>query len=277
MKHEDGSLTSAGKTRLYYQAWAPDGKPAAVMAMVHGTPGHGGMMHRYGEGLAPRGTAVYALDLRGHGKSDGPRGYVNSWSEFRADLDVLLMTIRGRHAGLPLFVMGHSMGAVVVLDSALRTPAGVDGVIATAAALGKLSIPSYQFTMARILARLAPHTGIPVDNDHTHSLRDPEMIAVYQADPLRFQKGTARLAVEFMDAVAWVNAHAGDLHLPLLMLHGGADILASPEGSRAFFEKVPGPDKEYKEYPGALHELYNDVGWQVVVADVAGWIERRGV
>jgi len=275
MKHEDGSLTSAGKTRLYYQAWAPDGKPAAVMAMVHGTPGHGGMMHHYGEGIAPRGTAVYALDLRGHGKSDGPRGYVNSWSEFRADLDALLEMIRGRHAGLPLFVMGHSMGAVVVLDSVLRAPAGIDGVIATAAALGKLSIPSYQFTMARILSRLAPRTGIPVDNDHTHSLRDPEMIAVYQADPLRFQKGTARLAVEFMDAVDWVNAHASDLRLPLLMLHGGADILASPEGSRAFFAKVPGPDKEYKEYPGALHELYNDFGWQKVVADVAGWLERE--
>jgi alpha-beta hydrolase superfamily lysophospholipase len=275
MKHADGTLTSADKTRLYYQSWSPDGEPAAVMAMVHGTPGHGGMMHNYGESLAPGGIAVYALDLRGHGKSDGPRGYVNSWSDFRADLGALLAMIRGRHAGLPQFVMGHSMGAVVVLDSVLRAPDGIAGAIATAAALGKLSIPSYQFTMARVLSRLAPRSGMPLDNDHSHSLRDPGMIAVYQADPLRFQKGTFRLAVEFMDAVDRVNAHAGDLHLPLLMLHGGADILASPEGSRAFFEKVPGPDKEYKEYPGALHELHNDFGWQEVMADVAGWLERQ--
>jgi acylglycerol lipase len=245
------------------------------MAMVHGTPGHGGMMHNYGEGLAPRGFAVYALDLRGHGESDGPRGYINSWSEFRADLGALLKMIRHRNAGPPLFVMGHSMGAVVVLDYVLRTPGGIAGVIVTAAALGKLSIPSYQFTMARMLSRLAPRYGMPLDNDHSHSMRDPEMMAVYQADSLRFQKGTVRLAVEFMDAVDWVNTHAGDLRLPLLMLHGGADILASPEGSRSFFEKVPGSNKEYKEYPGALHELYNDFGWQEVVADVGRWLERQ--
>jgi len=232
-------------------------------------------MHNYGEGLAPRGVAVYALDLRGHGKSDGARGYINSWSEFRADLGAFLDMIRSRNPALPLFVMGHSMGAVVVLDYILRSPNGIAGVITTAAALGKLSIPSYQFAMARVMSRLAPKMGMPLDNDHSHSMRDPEMMTVYQTDSLRFQKGTVRLAVEYMDAMDWVNAHAGDLRLPLLMLHGGADILAAPEGSRAFFEQVPGPNKEYKEYPGALHELYNDFGWQDVVADVAGWLERQ--
>jgi alpha-beta hydrolase superfamily lysophospholipase len=200
---------------------------------------------------------------------------VNSWGEFDTDLGVFLGRLRGSHPGLPLYVMGHSMGAVVVLDYLLRSPGGVAGVIATAAALGKLSIPSYQFAMARVLSKLAPRTGMPLDNDHSHAMRDPEMMAVYQADPLRFQKGTMRLAVEFMDAVARVNLHAGEWQLPLLMLHGGADILAWPEGSRAFFDKVPISNKERKEYPEALHELYNDFGWQEVVADVGGWLERQ--
>jgi alpha-beta hydrolase superfamily lysophospholipase len=275
MEHCAGNLMGDDGTKLYYQSWQSDSEARAVVAILHGIGGHSGMFGHAAECLVPQGYRLYGLDLRGHGRSDGTRGHVRSWDDYRGDVTGFLRMIREANTTLPLFLMGHSMGAVIALDYVLRSPEGFSGIITSAAPLGAVHLPAHLLTISRVLSSLAPRTSFTVDQDLSRSSRDPEALAVYAQDTLRHSKGTARLGTEFTAAVDRVNANAANLRLPLLMLHGTGDRLAAVEGSRAFFAKVPGPDKEYREYAEAYHELHNDINYREVFADIADWLGRH--
>jgi len=172
-------------------------------------------------------------------------------------------------------LMGHSMGGVIALDYALRAPAGLSGVIASAPPLGKLGIAPVLLTISRALSRMWPRFAMDTGMDFAASARDPAVLQAYAADRLRHSTGTVRLGTEFLAAVAWTNAHAADLQVPLLIVHGGADRLAAPAASRAFFDQVTFPDKQYHEYAGGYHELHNDLNRQEMLADLVCWLERH--
>jgi len=170
------------------------------------------------------------------------------------------------------------MGAIVVLDYVLRLPdpagSGLSGVIIIAPALGQVAISPVKLAIARLLSRWWPGFTLETGFDAAASSRDPAVLAAYEQDPLRHQRGSARLAMEFFATVDWVQAHAGELRVPLLMLHGEADRIAFPEGGRHFFERVTS-EKERREYPGAYHELHLDLNSLEVLMDIEAWLKKH--
>jgi alpha-beta hydrolase superfamily lysophospholipase len=218
---------------------------------------------------------VYAYDMRGNGRSPGQRAYLDSWADYREDLDTFLARVRGWEPGLPVFLLGHSLGGLVVLDYALHFPAGLSGVIAAAPPLGKVGVPPVLMALGRVMSRIWPRFSLEVGMDLSGLARDPAIIQTVLADPLFHRRGTARLSTEVTSAIARLQARAGDLAVPLLILHGSADRMVPPDGSREFFQKVRHPVREFREYPGAYHGLFADWDQAQVLADVERWLNSR--
>jgi alpha-beta hydrolase superfamily lysophospholipase len=249
--------------------------PRAILALVHGLGGHSGLFKNIVECLVPQGYAIYGLDLRGNGRSPGQRGHINRWSEFRTDVGAFLQLITAQHPETPQFLLGHSLGGAVVLEYALRFPEGLQGIIVTAPALGRVGVSALKFAIALLLSRIWPTFSLSTGIDLETGVRDPAILAIYDQDPLRHHQGSARLATEYLATVDWLQAQAHTLQLPLLMLQGGADRVALPESSREFFDRVTFADKEWHLYPESYHELYDDLDYPAVLTDLADWLERH--
>lgn len=276
--HGESTFKSVGGLDLYYQSWQPEGQVRAILAIVHGLGAHSGRYGNVVQQLIPKQYAVYGLDLRGHGRSPGQRGYINAWSEFREDLQAFLKLIQSQHPGCPIFVLGHSLGAVVVFDYVLRYPQEatvLQGVIALAPAIGKVGVSPMRLLLGKMLSGVCPRFTLNTGLDLSAASRDEKILTVYAQDPLRHTRASARLATEFLDTVAWIHAHVADWQLPLLILHGGADRVALPESSNIFYQRIPSVDKLRVEYPQSYHELQNDINYQQVLADLEDWLHSH--
>jgi alpha-beta hydrolase superfamily lysophospholipase len=275
MHHTEGLFKGYKNCQLYYQSWHPVEPSQAVVVLVHGLGRHSGAFQNVVEDLVPQGYAVYALDLRGHGHSAGQRGHINDWQEFREDLRAFLQTIRAQQAGCAYILWGHSLGGTIVLDYALRSPEQIQGLIVSAPALKKVSVPLWKLAIGQLLSTICPHFSLRLGIAHRLASRDPAAVAAYLQDPLRHEYGSARLATEFFATADWILQQIAELKIPLLLMHGSADQVTSPEGSRILFERVLFPDKEHREYPGNYHDLFIDVDHQKILQDVDLWLNRH--
>jgi len=279
INHSESTFKGIGNIDLYYQSWKPTGKVKAVLAIVHGLGGHSSKYGNIVQHFIPKQYAVYGFDMRGHGRSPGQRGYINSWAEFREDLRIFLELIQTQHPKCPIFLLGHSLGSIVVLDYVLRYPqtaATLQGVIILAPSLGKVGVSKFKLFLGQLLSRIWPRFTLNTGLDLAAGTRDEKVLATYAQDSLRHTLGTARLATEFFDTVTWVNNHTTEWHLPLLILHGGADRVTLPEGGKIFYEQLTScTDKTRIEYPEAYHELQDDLNYQEVLSDLERWLERH--
>jgi len=275
VRHSEGMLKSQGGASLYYQSWCPVNVPRAVVVIIHGLGGHTGLFGNMIDYLVHQDFAVYSLDLRGHGRSSGQRGYINTWAEFRSDLEVLLGLVDTQLPDHPCFIVGHSLGAVVALEYVLCYPSAVQGVIAISPPMGKIEISRLRLALGTLFSRIYPRFSLSSGVSSAVGSRDPDVNLAYAQDTLRHKRGTARLATEFFKTVTWIKQHSANLKTPLLILHGGGDRFVLPEGSREFFEQLIFPDKKRIEYPGAYHELQNELNYQEILHDMTDWIERH--
>lgn len=273
-----GTFKGTVGLELYYQSWHPEGEVRAILVIVHGLGGHSGLYGNIVEHLIPQNYAVYAFDLRGNGRSPGQRGYINAWAEFREDLQAFVQLIKTQYPEQPIFLLGHSVGAVIVLDYVLRSPSEASdfqGVIALAPTLGKIGVPPFKLLLGRLLSRVWPRFTLSTGIDLSTASSDPAVMAAYAQDPWRHTQGSARFATEFLATVAWIQEHAADWQVPLLILHGGADQVALPEGGCDFLQRVTILDKERREYPGVYHEIQSDRNYQEMLTDLDNWLERH--
>ena len=276
MERSEGTFRGAGGIELYYQCWRPSGEAKAVVAIVHGVREYGGRYAPVADYLTAHGYAVYAFDQRGHGRSPGQRGHINAWEEYRGDAEAFLAMIGQQEPNLPVFLMGHSMGALVALDYLLAHPEGLRGAIISGAPLQPIGAPKpYQIVVARFLSRVRPRSSITSAFDGSAVSRDPEVVRAYDTDPLVFNKTSVRWGMEFLATIERVKPRATEVKIPILMIHGGADPIVSVDGSRNFFEKLGSPDKELKIYPGSYHEPHNDLDREQVVSDIGQWLDRH--
>lgn len=275
MLHREGWFTGDGGLELYYQRWSPPDGVKAVVGIVPGLGSHSGLFDSLVAGLLTVGCEVYGVDLRGHGRSPGQRGYLNRWQEFCGDVRGLYQAMASENPGVPCFLLGHSLGATVVLDYALQCPDGLAGVIAMAPAVGPVGVSSIKLGIGRLLSWVWPRftldTGIP----EGAGSQKPDVVTAYTHDPLRHRQGTARLVTEFLQASSRLQQHLLSLQVPLLILQGSEDTVAPPEGTRRLFQQLPLFDKEYREYSGGFHDLHNDVCAQQVALEVAYWVDRH--
>jgi alpha-beta hydrolase superfamily lysophospholipase len=275
MNHAEGTLEGYGGTELYYQRWRPEEGPRAALAVVHGFGEHSGRYGNVVDWFVPRGYAVYAFDLRGHGRSQGQRGQVDSWAEMRGDVRAFLDLVHQQEPDLPVFLVGHSVGGLIALNYVLHHPEGLEGVVASGPLLSQWPVPSVLLLVARILSNLLPRFAMKNELDATALSRDTAVVEAYVNDPLVHDQGTPRMATEMLAAIDWTQAHAAEMALPCLIVHGGADRIAGPEASRTFFGNVTIADKERIEYDGYYHEVFNELGKEQVLADVEAWVERH--
>lgn len=274
--HRDGTFSGGDGLPLYYQTWRPlTLQTRAILVNLHGLGDHSGLYPSVAAHFPARGIAVYAYDMRGNGRSPGQRAYVARWEEYSADLHAFLSKVRAAEGNLPVFLLGNSLGGLVVLDYALEHPDAMCGVIVAAPPLGKLGVPRYLMALGRIMSSIWPRFSLEVGMDLSGLARDPKVVETVLADPFFHRRGTARLSTEVTRVIERVQSRAGDLKVPLLILHGSADRMVPPDGSREFFAKVRYPDRELREYPDAYHGLFADVNQQEVLSDVERWVESR--
>ena len=279
MKHTDGYLevrhTSArGTSRLYYQAWLPDGAPRGAVMLVHGLGEHSSRYGHVAKHCNEKGIAVYALDHYGHGKSDGLPGYVERFSVYLDGARALLDRIGNEQPSVPVFLLGHSMGGLIAATLLLERQDAFRACILSGPAIETDEKPSPPaMFVVRILSLLMPTMPL-LALDPTSVSRDPEVVRAYIADPLvNHGKLCARLIAEFAKAMDEAIAGAARINLPLLILHGDADRLTSPVGSQKLFDTVSSEDKTITLYPGLYHEVFNEPEQDKVLADMGAWLE----
>ena len=273
----DGTLT--GSTgRLYWRAWKPAMGPArALIVLAHGYAEHIGRYEHVAAYFAARGYAFYAFDQVGHGKSEGKRGHINAFADYLVDLKRFIAFGQGREPGLRTFLLGHSMGGLVSLAYAVPQPAELRGIIVSAPALRlAMRVPAWKRGLGKALSGVVPSLAIANGIPSEFLTHDPVISGAYaRRDPLIFKTATARYADEFFRAQADTLAAAPRFTHPCLLMHGGDDRIASPEGTRQFFAAAGSADKTLKIYDGFYHEIFNEIGKERVFEDVGSWLEQH--
>lgn len=275
MKHEESTFAGTDGINLFYQTWQPEEPAKATLVIVHGLGEHGGRYMNVVNHLVPKGIAIYALDHRGFGRSEGKKGFINDWSEFREDLRIFVQMVQEKAGERPFFLLGHSMGGCVTCDYVLHYPDGLTGVILSAPAVGKLDVPAVLAFLSAILSKILPSIAVSTGLDASTISRDPTAVEAYLNDPYVHDKGTPRLGTELPKAAMWNMDHAAEFKPPLLMIHGDKDELVNVENTRQFFDKVAQPDKKLIIYEGGYHESHNDIHHEQVVVDIENWLEAH--
>ena len=255
--------------RLHYRTWPTQEEPTARVLAVHGFGEHGGMLnYRFlAEALTRRGFEMWQADLRGHGRSEGKRGFIRTWDEFRGDLAALVRTIPHDR---PLFLCGLSLGGLIVLEYAMQSPAGIAGVIAAGPPLGKVGIPPWLQALGKRISRWAPGIAVHSRLDLASVSRDEALSGEYRRDPLFHLRGTARLFTELLAAAERVRSRAQEFRVPLLILHGTDDRICPLDG--AYLPGAPKGLVQQRTYDGARHNLFLETNRGEIFGDILGWM-----
>jgi len=241
------------------------------MVLVHGFNSHSGYYLWAAEQLIARGLAVYALDLRGRGKSDGERYYVEKFSEYQSDVDVLVRLARTREPGLPMFMLGHSAGGVIACNYVLDHQADFAGLVCESFAY-QVPAPDFALAVLKGLSHLAPHAHVLKLKKEDFS-RDPKVVQALLDDPLLANEvQPTKTVAEMVRADERLKRDFGLFTLPVLIIHGTRDTVTRPEGSQEFYGKTSSKDKTLKLYDGYFHDLLNDIGKEAVMHDIRDWL-----
>jgi len=260
--------------RIFTRHWEPDGTPRASLVICHGVNSHGGQYLRAGEDFSAKGFAVTALDLRGRGKSEGERFYVDSIDAYVSDLSQTIELARSHHPDLPVYLLGHSAGGVTSVTYALDFQDRIAGLICESFAF-RVYAPDFALKLLEGASHIAPHAHVLKLKMEDFS-RDPDWVAQLNADPLTLNEvQPVSTVAAFARAGERFEREFGRITLPVLILHGTADKATRPDGSQEFFDQAGSTDKTLKLYDGYYHDLLNDLGREAVMADILGWIDAR--
>lgn len=276
MKHKEGKFKGHKGLNLYYQCWLPDGAPKAVLLVVHGLAEHSGRYKNLVNYFVPKGYAAYALDHHGHGKSEGIRSYVDQFTNYLTDLKTFFNMVRKEHEDAKIFLVGHSMGATIATAYAAEHQQELAGLILSGASLtASPSVSPALLAMAGVVAALAPKMGVTA-LDASAISRDKAVVDAYVNDPLVFRgKIPSRMGAELVKIWKKLPGQMPEIKLPMLIMHGSADQLAAPEGSKLLYERASSKDKTLKLYDGFYHEIFNEPEHKQVMADVEAWLAKH--
>ncbi len=275
--HAEGQLDTADGLKLFRQSWRPEqSKARAVLVVVHGLRDHSSRYADLAVALAEKGFAVHAFDLRGHGHSEGIRVWVSPFEQYLDDLNLFLRTVAKEEGGVPVFLFGHSMGgAIVTLDVLTHRPP-IAGLVVSAGALerGK-NVSGVLAASTKVVSALFPHLDA-FSLDPEKFSRDPAVVQENKTDPLIFQDpAPARTAAGLLGALKEISSRREELMVPVLALHGTADEVTDPDGSRHLIAAAHSKDKTLKLYEGLFHDLLHEPEKAQVLADVVQWLDAR--
>jgi acylglycerol lipase len=268
----EGRLPGVGGVELFWQGWLPPGDPRGVVLLCHGLGEHSGRYGNVVDALVPDGWAVYGVDHRGHGRSGGRRAHLRRYADWLADFDAFRRAINARHPGLPVFLLGHSMGGQIALAYALDHEADLAGLVLSAPALANNTVPKAAVGVLRAVGKVVP-TLRPAGIDASKISKDPAVYAAYQADPLvHHGRPTLGLSSALVGQFGVLPERARDLRLPVLMQHGALDAIVDPSGFRRMEAACGSPDLTVRWYEGLWHEIYNEPERATPLGDLREWL-----
>jgi len=247
------------------------GKPRAIVLIIHGVAEHLGRYDYLTDKFNSFGYSVYRYDQRGHGRSGGERGFFPRYDTLADDANVMVDLVRKENAHLPVFVLGHSMGGMSAVGFSIKYPNKVRGVILS----GALAVDLNCMTDS-IPANMPPMALVP--NELSNLIcSDPQVVKAYEDDPAVLKEITVGLFRQAKACLEWFNSDRNlkKVHYPVLILHGGADMIIFPQNAHHLYDNISSTDKEVKVYEGLYHEILNEKAKDEVIEDIHGWIEKR--
>jgi acylglycerol lipase len=270
----EGTVKSTDGFNIFFRSWRPAQTPRAVVVIVPGFNSHSGYYGWVGTQLAAAGCAAYALDLRGRGKSDGERFYVNKFADYVSDVAAAVSVAKSKEPRRPLFVLGHSAGGVVACLYTIEHQSELAGLICESFAF-QVPAPDFALAVFKGLAHVAPHAHILHLKNEDFS-RDPQVVATMNADPLiAHETQPTQTLAEMVRADERLKNDFPRITLPIMILHGAQDKATRPAGSQLFYDTAGSADKTLKLYDGGFHDLLNDVDKLQVMADINAWIDAH--
>lgn len=274
MTATEATFEGKGGLNIFYRSWVPGGTPSAVVVICHGVNSHGGQYEWTAERMVEHGYAVFALDLRGRGRSEGERFFVEDVADYVADLSGTIAIAKRRFPGLPLFLLGHSAGGVVSSTYTLDNQHELTGFICESFAF---QVPAPGFALAAIkgLSHIAPRLGVLKLRNEDFS-RDPAWVQALNDDPYtQNETQPAATVAALVRADERLREEFVKITCPVLIMHGTEDKATVCQGSEFFYENVGSSDRTLKLYQGHVHDLLADLGKESVLADIIGWIDKR--
>lgn len=275
VEHLEGTRTISRARSGFWRAWLPDDDARAVVVIVHGLGEHGGRYDRVGQRLAGAGFACYAADHWGHGRSGGRRANIGRMDRVVSDLAEFVGFATAHTPGVPLFLLGHSFGGLVALQYATGEPAELAGLVLSGAYVQVTVGSPLLRSAAQLLSAVTPNLGVQrVPPEYVS--RDPDVVAAYRADPLvHHGKVPARTGAEILATTQALPDRLERLRVPMLIMHGSEDRLATPDGSRMVHQRVTMEDRTLRLYDGLYHEIFNEPEQDQVLDDLVGWLAEH--
>jgi alpha-beta hydrolase superfamily lysophospholipase len=272
---ESKALTGAGGLTIFWQRWLPGKPPIGVVVIAHGAGEHSDRYAHVAQRLLDERFAVYAIEHRGHGRSQGRRGLIDRVDNAVADLDAVVGLALANHPGVPLFLLGHSMGGTLSLCYALRHQARLAGLILSGPLAALEAAPGHVRIAVKVLSAVAPGTPlVPIDVNLIS--RDPAVVKAYVADPLVYHgKLPVRTISELAAAIDSFPAAVSAITIPTLIMYGTDDGLCPPRGSVMLAESIGSSDLKTRAYEGLYHEILNEPEQDRVLDDMCSWLRAH--
>ena len=271
---KEATFAGVGGVKIFTRSWQPEGTVRGVVILVHGFNSHSGYFKWPAEQFASQGFAAYALDHQGRGKSQGERFFIDKFSNWVDDVNTLAGLARSQNPGLPVFVLGHSVGGVIASTYTFEHQHDVAGLICESWAYD-VGLPNLVQLAFEGVGKLVPHLPLYSLKNEIFS-RDPAVVEQMNNDPLiNTEKEPAETASEVLKAAARIKENMPNLRVPVFIIHGTDDKATRSQGSQYFFDNVGSTDKTLKLYEGGYHDLLNDIDKKVVMADINDWIDAR--
>ncbi|MEO6546387.1 MAG: lysophospholipase [Ferruginibacter sp.] len=274
MQYQTSKFKNKSGLNIFTRSWLPDINSIGVIVIVHGFNAHSGYYHWVAEQFTNNNYAVHALDLQGRGHSEGERFYMENIEDNINDIDTLVDTVKKMHAGLPVFVLGHSAGGVMSCIYALEHQEKITGLICESFAF-QVPAPDFALAILKGLSHLAPHFHA-VKLKHEDFSRNPAAVTFMDNDPLIANEAQPTKTMEqLVLADERLKKEFPLITLPVLILHGTKDNAAKYSGSQFFYDNAGASDKTLKLYEGHYHDLLNDVDKEIVMADIQEWVIKH--
>jgi alpha-beta hydrolase superfamily lysophospholipase len=277
MENEQFKFITQDGLSLFGRLWkSPSKDIKGVVNLVHGIGEHSGRYAHIAKALNESGYHLAAFDLRGHGISEGKRGFSPSLNHLMDDIELFLHESHNRLGqDLPVYLYGHSLGANLVLNYGLRRKPQVSGVIATGPSFAlAFEPPKLKLFLGKILANIWPTFTMSNELEQNALSRDQAIVKAYQDDVFVHDRISARLTIDIIESGQYALAHAEDWTLPLLLMHGTADRITSSHASEEFAKR----SSQYTElvlYKDCYHEIHNDLNKEIVIEKMISWLDER--
>jgi acylglycerol lipase len=270
----EDTFTNVAGQNIFFRSWHPTDAPRGVVVVVPGFNSHSGYYAWAADQFAADGLATYALDLRGRGRSDGERFYIEKFADYTSDVERFVTLVRSREPGRPLFLLGHSAGGVVACIYSIENQGELAGLICESFA-HRVPAPDFALAVFKGLSHVAPHAHVLHLKNEDFS-RDPAIVQTMNTDPLiAHETQPTQTLAEMVRADERLKTEFPLIALPVLILHGTADKATRWAGSQFFYDTTGSTDKTLKLYNGHFHDLLNDLGKELVMADITQWIDAR--